>query len=76
MTFGLGIKGVRLSGSLMGRQKEIGSGEGYFWKMVPRTKAREVVPWSGNREQVYGLGRKVNVCLGEGKAGREVRERT
>lgn len=32
VTFGLGIEGFRLSGSLLGRQEEIGTCGGHFWK--------------------------------------------
>lgn len=79
VAFGLGIKNFRSSGSSLGRQKQIGSGGGYFWKMVQHEQRHEGVKhvlWLGNREKVSVLGRKVCAWVEEGKARKEARETT
>lgn len=79
VAFGLGIKGFGLRGGSLRRQKQMGSGGGYFWKMVHHVQRHEGlkhVLWSGNREKVFVLGRKVCARVEEGKARKEVRETT
>lgn len=69
VTSGLSIKGFRPSGSSLGRQKQIESSGGYFWKMVQHVQRHKGVMhmlWSGNREKVYVLGRKVCAWVEEG----------
>lgn len=41
VTFGLGIEGPGLSGNLLGKEKEIGSDGGHFWKMVQHVQRHE-----------------------------------